>query len=82
MKKHTYGITYNVKKNGSVWGMKVYIDADNSKEAKDIFKNLAGGQCVYDRSHHAFNVHAYVADKEPQLMRNVTENRYLHIREA
>lgn len=82
MKKHTYGITYNVKKNGSVWCRKVYIDADTSKEAKDRFKSMTGGQCYYEPQHHAFNVHAYVADKEPALAANYKDNKYAHILEV
>lgn len=62
MKNHVYAVTYNVKKNGSVYGRKVYVEAATGRAAKARFKEITGGQCFYDREHHAFNVHAVNAD--------------------
>lgn len=64
MKKHTYRIDYDVKKNGSQYGRRLYVKADTAKEAKEVFKNTTNGKCFYNPDCHAFHVEVHQADNE------------------
>lgn len=72
MKKHVYAATYNVKKNGSVYGRKVYVEAATGRAAKARFKEITGGQCFYDRE-HAVNADGIIITNQHALITDCYE---------